>query len=67
MDDNTIYIRAYFDGDYSESDWDSMQCVETEVLADFHNTHKTNLDIIHYDVPKPLSNLPGLAVYQRKE
>lgn len=31
----TIVLRAYFDGEVSEDDEERMQCVGTEVIADF--------------------------------
>jgi len=64
---STIIIRAYFDGEISEDDEESMQCVGTEIIADFHHTHKIRVETIRYDVPLPLNNVPGIAVYQRKE
>lgn len=64
---NEEKVRVYFfyDGEISENDWESAECVATEVIADFPE-HKLEVDILRWDYPRKIPN-EGELVYCRKE
>jgi hypothetical protein len=66
-DDNQICILCLFDKKISDDDQDSMECVATEMLADFPDI-LINLKSVRLDYPEPLNSqtLTGWA-YRRKE
>jgi len=62
-----ITMNCFFDGDIDDDDRESMECVATEVMADFYD-HEVSVECIRLDVPKPLNPHTLLAwVYRRKE
>lgn len=62
-----ITIYCYFDGEITEEDEDSMDCVATEVIADFLE-HTVDLQCITVNVSESLTQHRLLAwVYMRKE
>lgn len=65
--ENSIIVKAYFNGEISDEDKESMDFVETELFSHFLDTHNVKVEIIQFDAPLPLNNLPGIAVYQRRE
>ena len=66
-DDSEIKILCLFDGEYSDDDKEILECVSTEVVADFPS-HQIILDCIRHDNPE-LINPKVLSdwVYLRKE
>jgi hypothetical protein len=66
-DDSQICILCIFDGQVSDDDQESMEGVETEVMADFPEI-SVNLNSVRLDYPEPL-NPQFLTdwVYRRKE
>ncbi|MBX6313852.1 MAG: hypothetical protein IRY99_13190 [Isosphaeraceae bacterium] len=65
-DERSIRIIAYFDGEISEEDRESMACVETEVIADFPEGEEIRLDSVRRDAPAAMETL-NEWVYLRRE
>jgi hypothetical protein len=62
-----ITIHCYFQGEINDDNKESMNCVETEIMADF-TEHKVNLECKRLDLPTPLNPYTLSAwVYRRKE
>ncbi len=62
-----ITIHWYFQGEISEDDRESMECVATEVLANFPE-HKINIESKRLDLPELLNPYTLSAwVYLKKE
>lgn len=62
-----ITINCYFDGEISEDDRESMECVATEVIANF-SQHKISISSKRLDIPEPLNPYTlSEWVYRRKE
>jgi hypothetical protein len=64
--DNTIQVRAYFDGPISEEDRESMSCVGTEMIADFSEPWTIDDEVVRRDAPEPMECLEAWA-YLRRE
>ncbi|MES2345803.1 MAG: hypothetical protein V4494_07700 [Chlamydiota bacterium] len=64
-DDEMIHLYFYYDGEISEEDWESAECVATEVISDFPN-HKLDVNITRWDYPQPIPSI-GKTVYLRRE
>jgi len=67
VNEKNINVKAYFDREISEDDIESMDCIETELLAHFFDDYTVKMEMMRYDYPAPLNELPGLPVYQRRE
>lgn len=68
-DDETVSLFFYYDGEISEENQESLECVATEVIADF-SYHKLEVNINRCDYPIciPQSEESNIAlVYRRKE
>lgn len=66
-DESTINIKCYFDGEPSENDQESMECVASEVMADFPE-HDVQINTIRLDKPQSLKDQSLMAwAYLRKE
>jgi len=68
-DNEKVSLFFYCDGEISESDRDSLECVGTEVFADFPD-HEVEVNIFRCDYPEriPQNEAPNMAfVYFRKE
>ncbi|MBS0651800.1 MAG: hypothetical protein JSR93_11630 [Verrucomicrobia bacterium] len=63
--DNVIILFFYFDGEISEEDAESAQCVGTEVIADFPE-HKIDVRLERIDYPGLIPSI-GELVYKRRE
>ncbi len=62
-----IHVRAVFDGEIKNDDWESMNDVEAEVIASFPK-HKVHLECVRRDAPESLRDLWLMAmVYRRRE
>jgi hypothetical protein len=67
-DSDSIRILCYFDGEISEDDRESMECVLTEVIASFPPSEgdRIQLDCVRRDAPGPIDFLKS-TVYRRHE
>ena len=66
-DDSLITVHCYFQGEISEYDRESMECVATEVIANFPE-HKIDIESKQLNMPEPLTSYTLSAwVYRRKE
>jgi hypothetical protein len=65
-DEHSIELRAYFDGEIDEEDRESMECVLTEVMADFSADEQFALDCVRQDAPARMEALREW-VYLRRE
>ena len=65
-DDKVIYLFFYYDGEISEEDHESAECVSTEVISDFPE-YQLEVDIIRIDYPKAIPQEGGETVYRRRE
>lgn len=67
-DTDSIHILCVFDGEIAEDDRESMECVLTEVIADFPAAEgdRIHLDCVRRDAPAPLEFLQA-TVYSRYE
>lgn len=68
-DNEKVSLFFYCDGEISDDDRESLECVGTEVLAEFPD-HDLEVNILRCDYPKPIpqndaSNMT--LVYLRKE
>ncbi len=64
--DKEFHLYFYYDGEISEEDRESAECVAEEVISDFPR-YKVNLDIVRLDYPKPIPQEDRKAVYRRRE
>ena len=64
-DENKIILYFYHDGEISEDDHESLECVATEVIACFPY-HGLDVNIERCDYPKRVPQI-GELVYYRKE
>lgn len=62
----SVHFICYVDGEFGQSLIESMQQVETEVLADFPTDNRVTHEIVRCDVPNDLPRESCLA-YLRKE
>ena len=65
-DEWRICIIAYFQGEISEDDRETMSCVHTEVAADFIDLAPVELLLKHLDVPAKMSGY-RVWIFLRKE
>lgn len=66
-DTSIITIHCYFQAEISDDDRESMECVATEVIADFPE-HRVILECKRLDMPASLNPYTLSAwVYRRKE
>jgi hypothetical protein len=61
-----VHLFFYYDGEISEKDHESAECVATEVIADFPELN-FEVDILQWDYPKPIPQNEGELVYKRRE
>ena len=67
MNDSEIIIRCYFEGQITEENEESMDCVATEVIADFPE-HTIDLQCRTINMPESLKQYRLFAwAYMRKE
>ena|SRR5579871_3113997 len=68
-DNKKVHLFFYYDGEISEDDHESLECVATEVISDFPSL-ALEIDITRCDYPTriPQSDASNIAfVYSRKE
>lgn len=63
--DEEVHLFFYYDGEISEEDHESAECVATEVISDFPE-YALEIDILRWDMPKPIPQT-GELVYHRRE
>ena len=61
-----IRIVCYVDGPVSSADLERLSSVETEVMADFSENFRVNLEIVRCDAPSEMRALTAWA-YRRWE
>ena len=66
LDNQTVHVFFFYDGEISDEDQESAECVATEVIASFPN-YKLEVDIRRLDYPNPLPYVMGELVYKRRE
>ncbi len=64
--DAGVHCRAYFDGEPSEEEHESMSGVETQLYADMPEGFAINFDVLRLDHPKSLPQ-DWIPAYRRKE
>lgn len=64
-DNETIHTLFYYDGEISEEDHESAECIATEVIADY-SKHQLKVDILRWDYPKPIPQVGELVYYRRE-
>jgi hypothetical protein len=64
--ESSVHFEAYFDGEVSDEDRESMSLVETEVMADFPSDHLITHEVIRLDAPALIPK-DRTWVYYRKE
>ena len=63
--DDKIILYFYYDGEISEDDHESLECVATEVISDFPE-YGLDVNIERWDYPQKVPQI-GELVYYRKE
>jgi hypothetical protein len=63
--EKTIYLYFFYDGEISEEDCESAECIATEVISNF-SEHTLEVNILRWDHPKQIPN-EGELVYKRRE
>jgi hypothetical protein len=66
FDAQSIHFDAYYDGEPSEDDVESMSCVETELIAMSPEDHVITQRVTRLDHPEPIPKV-GHWVFFRKE
>lgn len=67
-DEASVNFVAYFDGEISEEDQESMSCVETELIAWFPQTPRISYEVHRLDYPEHVPRVPGMVfAYSRRE
>ena len=64
-DEKTVYLYFYYDGEISEEDNESAECVATEFISSYPE-YKLEVEIVRIDWPKGLPQ-EGELVYRRRE
>ncbi len=65
-DEEAVHLYFYYDGEISEEDHESAECVATEVITDFPE-YELEIDILRWDYPKPIPQEGLETVYHRRE
>jgi hypothetical protein len=63
--EQTIHLFFYYDGEISEEDHESAECVATEVIASYPE-YELQIDVLRWDYPQPVP-ASGELVYCRRE
>lgn len=64
-DEKTVFLYFFYDGEISEEDRESAECIATEVIANF-SEHMLEVQILRLDYPSRIPN-EGELVYKRRE
>ncbi len=68
IEGNVVRVRCYFHGEIKDEDMESMSCVESMLLADYHPDICIDLKVERLDYPEPLASRFLMAwIYRRKE
>ncbi len=65
-DNRCIFLYFYYDGNISEEDHESAECIATDIIANF-STHILEIKIIRLDYPSSPIPESGILIYQRCE
>lgn len=63
IENSVIWTYFFFQGEFSEDDWEDMSCVNTEVISDFPSVD-TEIVVRRLDYPNPLPEV-GLYAFSR--
>lgn len=61
-----IQLYFFYDGEITEEDRESAECIATEMIANFPE-HELEIDISRLDFPKPFPANIGELIYLRRE
>lgn len=64
-DNQTVHLFFYYDGEISEQDNESAECVATEFIACYPE-YELEVNILRWDYPKQIPN-EGELIYLRRE
>ncbi|MDE3046173.1 MAG: hypothetical protein KGJ02_05975 [Verrucomicrobiota bacterium] len=64
-DEETVHLYFYYDGEISEEDHESAECVATEFIAEYPE-YKLEVHILRLDYPNSIPE-EGKLVYYRRE
>ena len=65
---NEVSIRAIVDGEIGEDDKDSIDCLQTEMIASLAESLDVSMEVVRIDSPQPIIEyLLAVCVYQRRE
>lgn len=65
-DCDSIHLDCYYDGEILEEDRESMSCVETELMAEFPESHRITHHVLRSDYPTPLPKDKRYAFYRKE-
>jgi len=65
-DATKIALEAYYDGPITDDDRETMSTVETEILAEFPDTHIVTLSALRLDAPTPIPKHRTWAYYRKE-
>jgi hypothetical protein len=65
-DESSVHFDAYYDGEVSDEDRETMAVVDTEVLAGFPETHVVSHAVHRLDFPAEFPD-SGRFVFHRQE
>jgi len=64
----SIEVLVYIDGLITQNQYEDLNCVETEIIADFEPDISVSLKVIQVDMPNKFSiDDAEILVYERKE
>ncbi len=63
--DEEVHLFFFYDGEISEEDHESAECVATEFISCYPE-YKLKIDIIRLDYPRPVPD-EGELIYYRRE
>ncbi|WP_312244767.1 hypothetical protein [Stutzerimonas nitrititolerans] len=66
LEESSLDIRFYVDGDISENDVELSSCVEAEVIADYSPEYEVAAKCLRIDYPALIEDC-GVWVFQRQE
>lgn len=66
LKDKHVFVKCYVDGILSDDNKESLECMLTEVIADFTTGYTFDMDIERVDAPGAIQPLTAW-VYLRKE
>lgn len=65
-DCTTVFLYFYYDGNISDEDNESAECIATEFISCYPE-YQLEVEILRLDYPKPIPQKEGEMVYMRRE